>query len=184
MTEIPLLIIIGFSMLIEWHVTIIVVQLTLTQYQSANQPRHIVEEDDPESKEIRHELLALINLLACVGKNEAYILVDLDTSDVEPDRRRSVQMDSDENVFADPSSPLTPHSKNSRSLSFSSNSGSSHGGPQKNMQRRVVVTLDHLRREYQAELDRVSRIEQGDWEFGAVGTEDVDMDNDLTMVFP
>ena len=159
-------------------------QLTLTQYRSANPPRHIVEEDDPESKEIRHELLALINLLACVGKNEAYILVDLDTSDVESDRRRSVQMDNDESVFADPSSPLTPHSKNGRSLSFSSNSVSSHGGTQKNMQRRVVVTLDHLRREYQAELDRVSRIEQGDWEFGAVGTEDVDMDNDLTMVFP
>ena len=38
--------------------------------------------------------------------------------------------------------------------------------------RRVIVTLDHLRREYQSELDRVSRIERGDWEFGFGGTED------------
>lgn len=48
------------------------------------------------------------------------------------------------------------------------------------LKRRIIVTLDHLRREFQSELDRVSRIERGDWEFGL--DEEKDVDNDETMV--
>ena len=45
------------------------------------------------------------------------------------------------------------------------------------------MTLDHLRREFQSELDRVSRIERGDWEFGALDEEEYDgVDNDDTMI--
>ena len=47
-------------------------------------------------------------------------------------------------------------------------------------QRRVIITLEHLRREYQSELDRVSRIERGDWEFGLL--DDDEVDHDETMV--
>ena len=51
------------------------------------------------------------------------------------------------------------------------------------LKRRIIVTLEHLRREFQSELDRVSRIERGDWEFGLLGEEeDEDFDNDETMV--
>lgn len=92
----------------------------------------VVDEDDRESKEIRHELLTLINLLACVDEREAYILVDVDE-------------------------PSHPQQQQRR--------GSSGADPPRK-QRKAIVTLDHLRREYQAELDRVSRIERGDWEFG------------------
>jgi len=43
--------------------------------------------------------------------------------------------------------------------------------------KRVIVTLEDVRRQYQAELDRVCRIESGDWEFGGV-QEDTDMKDD------
>ncbi|KKK22300.1 hypothetical protein ARAM_005010 [Aspergillus rambellii] len=65
----------------------------------------IPEEDDPESNEIRRELLSLINLLACVDKSEAYILVEKD--DLSNNHRRSSATsshqaaDDDGNVFMD-----------------------------------------------------------------------------------
>lgn len=159
----------------------------------------MVEEDDPESKEIRHELLSLINLLACVDKSEAYILVEREEpspiSTMFPDRRRSMQMDDDGNVFMDDADTASP-------ARFTSNRrASSSGAPRPASRRdskssaanvgmnapylnaplrRVIVTLDHLRREYQAELDRVSRIERGDWEFGLL--DDKEQDNDETML--
>ena len=46
--------------------------------------------------------------------------------------------------------------------------------------RRVIVTLDDVRREYQKVLDRCSRIERGDWEFGALDSDEAD--NDDTMI--
>jgi nuclear pore complex protein Nup160 len=52
-------------------------QLALSR-SGEEETKRMVEEDDIESKEIRHELLSLINLLACVDKSEAYILVELD----------------------------------------------------------------------------------------------------------
>ncbi|KAG2415519.1 hypothetical protein HFD88_006710 [Aspergillus terreus] len=149
------------------------------------------EEDDPESKEIRHELLSLINLLRCVDKSEAYILVEKDEPSVPGqslDRRRSVQED-DGNVFMDDAdaSPTVQGSKRRFSSSTSAmkpnvRRGSKSSSTAANSQpcRRVIVTLDHLRREYQAELDRVSRIERGDWEFGILDPDQAD--NDDTML--
>jgi nuclear pore complex protein Nup160 len=43
--------------------------------------------------------------------------------------------------------------------------------------RRVIITLDDLRKEYQAVLDKCSRIERGDFDFGVVDDEDEDMDD-------
>jgi nuclear pore complex protein Nup160 len=174
-----------------------------------------LDEDDPESNEIRHELLSLINLLACVDKSEAYILVDRDEQSRPSSRRRSSVKPEDEdgNIFMDDadiptarhgsiaglrffpsksSSSSTTNPTKPPSLSFPSATtpaGSttasapakqpSHSVPR----RRVIVTLDHLRREYQSELDRVSRIERGDWEFGLDGdNEGVQADNDDTML--
>ena len=43
----------------------------------------------------------------------------------------------------------------------------------------MIITLDDLRREYQRVLDRCSRIERGDFEFGeGTGSDDEDMDTD------
>ncbi|KAJ5832237.1 hypothetical protein N7474_000548 [Penicillium riverlandense] len=182
--------------------------------ESARPP---VEEDDAESKEIRHELLSLINLLASVDKSEAYILVETGLSAsslpgttssaaTSPERRRSMQADDDGNVFMDDvdvrsPSPSAARRRSSSAASFpnggrrdsrsSTGGGSRAGGrggvtfktPPSNKppQRRVIITLEHLRREYQSELDRVSRIERGDWEFGLLG-DDVEVDHDETMV--
>lgn len=162
-----------------------------------------VEEDDVESKEIRHELLSLINLLACVDKSEAYILVESGpssssvtfTTATSQERRHMSQTDNDGNVFMDDAdaSPSAYRRRSSSAASFHSNarrdSRSSAGGGRVSFkvaeppQRRFIVTLDHLRREYQSELDRVSRIERGDWEFGLLdGGVDDGVDNDETMV--
>lgn len=187
--------------------------LTLAKNKEAvDDPKSLVEEDDPESQEIRHELLSLINLLACVDKSEAYILVEKESpssasasfmapassfsSEEEGRRRSSMQADDEGNISmddADANNSPTPFPANQRSsTSGRPSSGGSvniptnprqqqrhHHGPQK----RVIVTLDHLRREFQSELDRVSRIERGDWEFGALDEEEYDgVDNDDTMI--
>lgn len=166
-----------------------------------------IPEDDAESKEIRHELLSLINLLASVDKSEAYILVETgplaSAGPSASQNRRAAQADDDGNVFmedADPGSPAASAARrrsSSSAASFASGrrgSRSSIGGGRVSVsfktpgpdptQERVIVTLEHLRREYQSELDRVSRIERGDWEFGLLGDEDEDedVDNDDTMV--
>ena len=188
--------------------------------EAVDDPKSLVEEDDPESQEIRHELLSLINLLACVDKSEAYILVEKESppsasasfmaparssfsSEEEGRRWSSMQADDDGNISmddADVNNSPTPFPSNQRSSTggrpSSGGSGSintptnsrqqqqqqqqpHHHGPQK----RVIVTLDHLRREFQSELDRVSRIERGDWEFGALDEEEYDgVDNDDTMI--
>ncbi|KAJ5246873.1 hypothetical protein N7468_001856 [Penicillium chermesinum] len=158
----------------------------------------VVAEDDPESKEIRIELLSLINLLASVDKSEAYILVEKGplASPIANGRRNS-QTDHDGNVFmedVDAGSPSAFNSKRrSSSASFSSagrrGSRSSIGGQNgvafkpavESPKERIIVTLEHLRREYQSELDRVSRIERGDWEFGFLEDDEQDFDNDETM---
>ncbi|KAI2790123.1 hypothetical protein POX_d05628 [Penicillium oxalicum] len=157
-----------------------------------------VPEDDQESKEIRHELLSLINLLASVDKNEAYILVETSppasptegTSSLHSKRRHQ---DDDENVFMEDARPgsSSPSEDRRRSLSRASFTSSDRRGSRGSIsfqspldapQKRVIVTLDHLRREYQSELDRVSRIERGDWEFGLLEDDDEEAaDDDDTM---
>ena len=127
-----------------------------------------VDEDDPESKELRQELLALINLLACVERSNAYILVDVEDDD---NRSRNSNVSwgggNDGSVFND--SPI-PGRKGSTSSPTASPvlRSDSRGGSKQQQEKRIVVTLEDLRREYQSELDRVSRIERGDYEFGEV----------------
>lgn len=162
----------------------------INKSKEANNQRQMVEEDDPESKEIRHELLSLINLLACVDKSEAYILVDKEDSSPGFIRRRSTPGDDDGNVFMDDadgtSNLFNPDRRRSsgagrRDSRSSGGNASVNGASQFYVPRkRIIVTLDHLRREYQAELDRVSRIERGDWEFGLL--DDNVADNDETML--
>lgn len=157
----------------------------------------MVEEDDPESQEIRHELLSLINLLACVDKSESYILVEREnpssTQYTGPDYRpRNIQaqaVDDDGNVSMDDIDTESPTVRRTSSNASRPSSSSVQGHSQsyaqnqnQKPQKRVIVTLDHLRREYQGELDRVSRIERGDWEFGALEEEDEDVDGDETMI--
>lgn len=185
-------------------------QLTLAKrIRDEGDTNRLVEEDDMESKEIRHELLSLINLLACVDKNEAYILVELDGPSPPAATLTASEADSPgkrqdgDDVFMEDATPtkstttsngglLSSFFGGSRRASGPSVPGAGSTGPQQSttnnnntntkqhQPRRVVVTLDHLRREYQAELDRISRIERGDWEFGAVeGFEDQDMDDTL-----
>ncbi|CRL19480.1 WD40 repeat, conserved site [Penicillium camemberti] len=181
--------------------------LALKGREAEDAARSPVEEDDAESKEIRQELLSLINLLACVDKSEAYILVEngppISAAPISPhERRPSTQADEDGNVSmedVDPASP-TPlggkrRSSNAVAFAPTHRRGSSKSSvierrnsivsfevPATNhlLKRRIIVTLEHLRREFQSELDRVSRIERGDWEFGL--DEEKDVDNDETMV--
>ncbi|KAE8135414.1 nucleoporin Nup120/160-domain-containing protein [Aspergillus pseudotamarii] len=154
------------------------------------------DEDDLESKEIRTELLSLINLLGCVEKSEAYILVEKEDSGATAapfaDRRRSLQADDDGNVFMDEAdvNPPTPYGSKRRLSSSataivpsgrrdSRSSVSTIGSHAP--RRRVIVTLDHLRREYQSELDRISRIERGDWEFGVLDANEADNDDTMRL---
>ncbi|EED24084.1 conserved hypothetical protein [Talaromyces stipitatus ATCC 10500] len=160
--------------------------------------KRMVEEDDLESKEIRHELLSLINLLASVDKAEAYILVDLDAvipatapaiSEAGTPGKRHAD---DDDVFMDDGSPLQSRSgslaqrrRSSGALSMdsarltASTNTNNHNNKNRASPRRVIVTLEQLRREYQSELDRVSRIQRGDWEFGVDGYEEGAMDESL-----
>ncbi|OKL60069.1 hypothetical protein UA08_04475 [Talaromyces atroroseus] len=144
--------------------------------------KRMVEEDDIESKEIRHELLSLINLLACVDQSEAYILVDLDAA-VPPAPSSILEASTPgkrnrDDVFIEDSTPSKspPSAANQRRRSsgtISVNGASNHNiHKQRPSGRRVIVTLEQLRREYQMELDRVSRIQRGDWEFGVVEYDD------------
>ncbi|KAM5444122.1 hypothetical protein MferCBS31731_000639 [Microsporum ferrugineum] len=141
-----------------------------------------LNEDDIESRELRNELLSLINLLACMEKNEAYIVVEQfdpnanrrDSMSTLPRPRSSMEdpfttsHSSAKNPFSQsldlPDSPTAQH--NSVLSRSSSSLKNTHA-------KRTVITLEDLRKEYQSELDRVSRIRSGDWEFGVV--EDLEM---------
>lgn len=163
------------------------------QRDPVEEPQQI-DEDDPESKELRQELLSLINLLACVEKSNAYILVEVEEKKETGglNRKGSAGEDNDGSVFVD--SPGSDRRKSGLNISRGSDGVSSpassalgaSGGnrPQQQQQqpiqqsKRIVVTLADLRGEYQAELDRVSRIERGDYEFGDL-EEDEDDDEQL-----
>jgi nuclear pore complex protein Nup160 len=171
--------------------------LALKGKDSDEAARPTVEEDDAESKEIRHELLSLINLLACVDKSEAYILVEngppISTTFGSEERRPSTHADEGDISMEDADSPSTAgkrpavtfashHRASSKSSAIDRRNSLSFEVPATNnlLKRRIIVTLEHLRREFQSELDRVSRIERGDWEFGLY--EDELQDDDDTMV--
>lgn len=105
--------------------------------------------NDPECKVIRHELLALINVLACVNQDEAYILAD-----IEDLPKKTGVIPSANGV-----------------------TGTNAVGANEKKKKRRIITLEDLRREYQSVLDRVSDIESGKFEFGAFGEEE-DEDGD------
>ncbi|CAG8222890.1 unnamed protein product [Penicillium salamii] len=148
-----------------------------------------VEEDDVESKEIRHELLSLINLLACVDKSEAYILVESGppiSTTFNEERHPSTHADEEGNIsMEDADSPSVKTALNRRGSTKSAidrRSSVSSEVPATNhlLKRRIIVTLEHLRREFQSELDRVSRIERGDWEFGLY-EEELQHDDEMVL---
>lgn len=147
-----------------------------------------VEEDDAESKEIRHELLSLINLLACVDKSEAYILVESGppiSTTFNDERRPSTHADEEGNISmedADSPSVKTTNRRGSTKSVIDRRSSVSSEVPATNhlLKRRIIVTLEHLRREFQSELDRVSRIERGDWEFGLY-EEELQHDDEMVL---
>ncbi|CAG8384522.1 unnamed protein product [Penicillium salamii] len=147
-----------------------------------------VEEDDAESQEIRHELLSLINLLACVDKSEAYILVESGppiSTTFNDERRPSTHADEEGNISmedADSPSVKTTNRRGSTKSAIDRRSSVSSEVPATNhlLKRRIIVTLEHLRREFQSELDRVSRIERGDWEFGLY-EEELQHDDEMVL---
>ncbi|KAL2872067.1 nucleoporin Nup120/160 [Aspergillus lucknowensis] len=168
--------------------------LILSKAKAGDTSHPLLDEDDPESNEIRHELLSLINLLACVDKSEAYILVDKEEPRTRARRTSIKPEDDDGSIFMhDADTPNSRHGsvsslklvpgKSNNKSSVSLTSATSTNTTAHTPRRRIIVTLDHLRREYQSELDRVSRIERGDWEFGLDGdTDDIRADNDDTML--
>ncbi|KAK5073862.1 hypothetical protein LTR64_006997 [Lithohypha guttulata] len=94
---------------------------------------------DPKATSLRHALLAIINTMTCVKEDEAYIVTD-----------------SAENPR------LASHAKGLKRL----HEPDSDDQDPRRKRTRVVVTLDDFRREYQRVLDRCSRIERGDFEYG------------------
>ncbi|KAG5299728.1 nucleoporin Nup120 [Histoplasma capsulatum G186AR] len=169
-----------------------------------------ISEEDLESKNLRNELLSLINLLACMDKNENYILVEVPTPQHNAHPRggsiinnaaaagddddgdgddgsafldSTMATKSPRTSFSLPSpahdvtySPRSSVGAGERKLSITSSQHST--GQQSKLPKRIIVTLEDLRKEYQAELDRVSRIENGDWEFGFVDSGAPDMNDD------
>lgn len=105
--------------------------------------------NDPEAIQIRHALLALINALGCVAPEEAYLLTDVEQ----------------------------PRQNNSLPVKSGDNAESRKRGPTE--RKRIIITLDDLRREYQQLLDKCSRIERGDFDFemDEHGSEDDEQDD-------
>jgi nuclear pore complex protein Nup160 len=104
---------------------------------------------DPRGTALRHVLLALINLMACVAPEEAYIIVE-----IEDQKTAASGVNGEDHA----------------------NTRSESDDLQMKKRRRVVITLDDLRKEYQAVLDKCSRIERGDFDFEVDGEEDDDDD--------
>ncbi|GBF59493.1 nucleoporin [Trichophyton mentagrophytes] len=159
------------------------------KFFAAEDASNDLNEDDIESRELRNELLSLINLLACMEKNEAYIVVEqYDPNANRPDSMNSI-LHRPSSSIDDPFTSSTSSLKNPFSHSADNRSINSSDSPtlqnhnmslsrstselKINRAKRIVITLEDLRKEYQSELDRVSRIRSGDWEFGAV--EDLEM---------
>jgi len=109
----------------------------LTMLKKSPQARN-----DPEATELRHSLLALINMLACVDADDAYILAEV------------------------------PEPPDAKVNGFHEDAGYRDEVTGWKARKRIIVTLDDLRKEYQALLDKCSRFERGDYEFGLQGDED------------
>lgn len=113
---------------------------------------------DPQATALRQVLLALINAMACVAPEEAYILVDQDT---KPQGRFPQTSGNDTTMTG-----ADDHNEEESRL---------------NKRRRIIVTLEDLRKEYQQVLDKCSRIERGDFDFDVDGDSDEDGDDSLQV---
>ncbi|WEW61631.1 hypothetical protein PRK78_007122 [Emydomyces testavorans] len=146
-----------------------------------------------ESVELLNELLSLINLLVMMENNDAYILVDeAQFTCRNDDGAKSADNYSTPNSLTyGPTISRKPLTTNPDGSSFSVansesaalmldatksevrsgrvGSGWSTGelrSKQDPTSRFIVLTLDDLRHEYQLELDKTCRIQNGDWEYG------------------
>ena len=108
---------------------------------------------DPQATALRHVLLALINLMTCVEPEEAYILVE-----VNEQTSSGEQMESGN----------------------TSNEREDGDAMKMKKRRRVIITLEDLRKEYQAVLDKCSRIERGDFDFEVDGEDDDEAGDEST----
>jgi nuclear pore complex protein Nup160 len=104
---------------------------------------------DPQATELRKALLTLINAMTCVEPDEAYILTEAEEQT----------------------------NGNVKTLTNGEMEVDAGAGAKKT--KRVILTLDDLRREYQKVLDRCSRIERGDFDFGGTADSDEDEDEDV-----
>ncbi|EHY56230.1 hypothetical protein HRR83_008743 [Exophiala dermatitidis] len=95
--------------------------------------KHARARHDPQATALRHALLALINVMACVSPEEAYILAEADEGKTRPVQEER--------------------------------NGGDSGQGTSGKRRRIIITLEDLRKEYQQLLDRCSRIERGDFDF-------------------
>lgn len=99
---------------------------------------------DPQAAALRHVLLSLINMMACVAPEEAYILADVEEK---------------------------------AGLTQGGGDDAQPNGVGTKKRRRIIITLEDLRREYQEVLDKCSRIERGDFDF-EIDEESGDDDDD------
>lgn len=104
----------------------------------------------------------VLNALACVGKEDAYVLAEVRGIDV---------------VGGGPAGLSAGNSLNGARGSGTGGAAAGPAPPQwgigkaKKLLKRRVVTLDMLRKEYQAELDRVEAIETGNYPYVETGDE-------------
>lgn len=111
---------------------------------------------DPQATVLRQVLLALINAMACVAPEEAYILVDEDTKP-QPNYQQTTGNDT--------------------TMAGAEHHDGDAARPKK--KRRIIITLEDLRKEYQQVLDKCSRIERGDFDFDIDGDTDEEGDDTL-----
>ncbi|KAI1944709.1 hypothetical protein LOZ57_004722 [Ophidiomyces ophidiicola] len=136
------------------------------------------EDADP----IMNELLELINLLELMESDEAYVLVDPSqyrTSSVKPDEIESGPGTGQ--VKSPPDNDITMYTPDASVSDLASPNVKAETPKKAKPSAYVVLTLDSLRREYQTELDRMCKIQAGDWEYGDVQTWPVTGDNNGTI---
>jgi hypothetical protein len=97
---------------------------------------------DPSDERLVEAYLLLINTLACVGPEEAWVIKDAQAGLANGD--------------------LDGRGSRTNGVKINGHSGNTEGGS-----RRCVVSIEDVRREYQAELDRLAQLEQGDFAFAA-----------------
>ena len=108
---------------------------------------------DPHATEIRHAYLTLINAMTCVKQDEAYILVAVeDHHESKPRINGDVSMAGAEDETSVPT--------------------------RARQRKKIILTLEDLRKEYQAVLDRCNRLEIGDIAYEGLGDGESDEEDD------